>query len=71
MDSSLFSHPPAEPAEHEALTSPQGDRYGSLFLEPTYPGMPEPSDEADIEPPRRPAHPRTRTDRPSGRRAGR
>ncbi len=38
----LFSHPVAEEPRPEALTTSQGDRYGSLFLQPVYtPAQPD------------------------------
>ncbi|WP_410612525.1 hypothetical protein [Amycolatopsis sp. lyj-109] len=36
-DSSLFSHPVAEEPRPEAVTAPQENRYGNLFLQPVAP----------------------------------
>ena len=69
MDSSLFSHPVAEEPRSETHTAPQGERYGSLFLQPVY----TPGSFADGEgapgPQRRSSEADTRAHDPSGRRA--
>ncbi|MEV6873394.1 hypothetical protein [Amycolatopsis sp. NPDC051128] len=67
MDNSLFSHPIAEQPHPGALTTPQNDRYGSLFLQPFY--TPAPVADGEHEPaPRRQS--RAAHD-PSGRRTRR
>jgi hypothetical protein len=71
MDSSLFSHPVAEEPRPEALTAPQGDRYGNLFRQPVYTPAPH-SDDAPEPAPQRQAGPAsTWAPDPSGRRARR
>ncbi|MBE8517382.1 hypothetical protein ILP97_07660 [Amycolatopsis sp. H6(2020)] len=71
MDSSMFSHPVAEQPRPGALTTSQGDRYGSLFLQPVYTPAPSTDDGTAPGPQRRPRPAGTRAHDPSGRRAHR
>jgi hypothetical protein len=64
VDSSLFSHPVAEEPRPGALTTPQDNRYGSLFLQPFY--TPEPRSEDQTEP--APQRRSRKAHDPSGRR---
>ncbi|WIV56047.1 hypothetical protein [Amycolatopsis nalaikhensis] len=70
MDGALFSHPVAEEPRSATSTTPQDDRYGSLFRQPAY--TPAPSSEGTADPgPRRRQAANSRAHDPSGRRAHR
>lgn len=71
VDSALFSHPVAEEPRPEALTAPQDQRYGSLFLQPVYPAEPVSDTETFPGPQRGPRAANARTNDPSGRRTRR